>query len=976
MTHQQLKEQPSIGRPDPLRAFLDIIGSLWFAAVLMLLLIVSMGSATVYESMYGTEMALGMFYQSWWFIGLLWLLVVNVIVSIIVRYPFTRRNIGFLLTHLGIVLTLAGAEVTYLWGIDGRMGFAEGETVDRFRVPVETLTLVDTRNKAWAREDLNQYGLRGVQPVNNPAVSLQVDSFRVNIERYLPDARWVQETNAEGQTQWTVEEVSPPRETRTPMLLVHWSGGADSGELWVQKFRRVMVPEASGPYMLTYSDKELSLGFRMKLDQFHVGTYPGTGRPRSFESRVTIIDPQSGGTEQRLISMNNPTTYGGYTFYQASYQMGGGQRVSYLSVSRDPGQAPVYAGYFVTLAGMIIVLLTRISDHRRAVRVVAPAIDVRKTVTRTLPLVLVGLLAKSASAQATLPVNLNMNDIRGLVVQYDGRWAPLDTVARETVRKVTGEEFFEDHDPVELLLAWTFNPNQWMHEPLIDIGNAELRHELDLPAEKEQFSYDELARDPRLREIHRQALNLPPGQKPDPLQSKAGDIFEQLITLDSAFTNDLIRPIPNPTDANGAWSTIDMTAKPAADDLAAVQEAWRALGKAFLTDDEPAFAKASAQLEQALAALPAAYRPPTKLIKTELRYNALRPFHRAWMVMIAGAVLAALALIARRNWIEWLAIIVMIAGFAILTYGLYLRWQIAGRIPASNMFESLLFLSWGMGAFAILSMLVLSDRVVPLTASAMGALALVLAAELLDPFIHPVVPVLRDTIWMSIHVPIIMVSYSVLALAVLIAHVQLVAMAAAPGRRTIAEAIDRLHYWYVHVGAIMLLLGIITGSMWAASSWGRYWGWDPKEVWSLVAFLGYLTILHVRIDRQQVPLWAYVVAALLGGGVFVIVAPMLGQMTPNRMVAFGAIGVAMIVFVLGRGRFATAVKSIVAFWLIVMTYLGVNYVLGIGLHSYGFGTGAVAWKMMEVGGIDLAFVAACAAIYYLRRYAVARASCP
>ena len=226
---------------------------------------------------------------------------------------------------------------------------------------------------------------------------------------------------------------------------------------------------------------------------------------------------------------------------------------------------------------------------------------------------------------------------------------------------------------------------------------------------------------------------------------------------------------------------------------------------------------------------------------------------------------------------------------------------------------------------------------------------------------------LLDTIWMSIHVPIIMVSYAVLAVAVLIAHGQLLAMAAAPRRRDVAIAIDTLHYWYVLVGSLLLLAGIVTGSMWAASSWGRYWGWDPKEVWSLVAFLGYLAILHVNADHERTAPWAYAVAALFGIALFGLVAPMLGPLTPVNILALGSTAVAAVVFVVARGPFATAMKSILAFWLIIMTYVGVNYVLGTGLHSYAFGTGAVVWWMFLIGGVDLALVALCALIYLARR---------
>jgi ABC-type transport system involved in cytochrome c biogenesis permease subunit len=310
-----------------------------------------------------------------------------------------------------------------------------------------------------------------------------------------------------------------------------------------------------------------------------------------------------------------------------------------------------------------------------------------------------------------------------------------------------------------------------------------------------------------------------------------------------------------------------------------------------------------------------------------------------------------------------------------LTYGLMLRGTIAGRLPAANMFESLLFLSWGMGAFAILAIFFFRHRSVPLTASTMGALSLFLADTLpMNHFISPIAPVLMDTVWMSIHVPVIMVSYSVLALAVLIAHTQVVVMAAAPGRKKVIDSIDRVHYWYVSVGALLLFIGIVTGSMWAASSWGRYWGWDPKEVWSLIAFLGYMSIIHVHVNNEKIPRWAYGAGAVLGLAVFVLVLSKMAPFTVWSLLAFAAAGGAMVFFVSARGRLATAVKSILAFWMIIMTYVGVNYVLGIGLHSYGFGTGAIASRVFMIGTIDLSLVAVCSLIYLARIYKVSGAS--
>jgi len=142
--------------------------------------------------------------------------------------------------------------------------------------------------------------------------------------------------------------------------------------------------------------------------------------------------------------------------------------------------------------------------------------------------------------------------------------------------------------------------------------------------------------------------------------------------------------------------------------------------------------------------------------------------------------------------------------------------------------------------------------------------------------------------------------------------------AAAPGRGDLIAATDHLHHRFIQVGVILLTAGIVTGSMWGSASWGRYWGWDPKEVWSLIALLGYVAILHAR--------------------------------------ATGWIRV-----------FGTALCSTLAFWLIVMAYLGVNYVLGIGLHSYAFGKGSVVRWLLIFGCVQLALTGGVVAVYVTRR---------
>jgi len=574
----------------------------------------------------------------------------------------------------------------------------------------------------------------------------------------------------------------------------------------------------------------------------------------------------------------------------------------------------------------------------------------------------------ASTSTAMLPMTVDVAPIRELVVQHDGRWPPFDTLARDLIESVTGEPFYDGHDPVLLLLAMTFDRKTWETEPLISISNAELRQELSLPSDKTVYSYRDLLMHAPLRELSNKLAMKDPKAKLNPLESKVSMLNGKLGTLQQIFNDDVIRPIPDPSDAGGRWTSVSEKPTQATTQVAGAAAAWQQLRETFLADDGNGFAAASAKFVSAVTALPAAYRPTGKLIKTELWYNQFNPYRKAWWLLVAGAVLAALSMAVKQKWSDAVTAVVIAAGFATLSYGIWLRWDICGHIPSSNMFESLLFLSWGMALFAIVSMILIRQRLVLLTATSVAAIALMLSDILpIDGFIRPTTPVLLDTVWMAIHVPVIMVSYSVLALGVVIAHAQLITMAFMPSRRAWVSAIDTLHYWYIQVGSILLLTGIVTGSMWAASSWGRYWGWDPKEVWSLVALLGYLTILHVRIDTERVPKWAYGLGLAMAIGLFALVVPTLAPMSVGKLLGLGGAAVAMVVFVVAQGPFATAFKSILAFWLIIMTYVGVNYVLGIGLHSYGFGTGAVVKYMFRSGTIDLSFVMVCTVIYLLRR---------
>jgi cytochrome c-type biogenesis protein CcsB len=592
-----------------------------------------------------------------------------------------------------------------------------------------------------------------------------------------------------------------------------------------------------------------------------------------------------------MIQMNQPLYHGGYAFFQSSYQISGGREMSILQVSRDPGQGIVFWGYGLLVFGMIVVLVTRIAQSRGAGaqmgRIGLAVPPARRPPAGTAAGAMLAALGLLAAAAATAPATARAADavpaavvekLRRLPVQHDGRTMPFDTQARDAVRTVTGQRAWQGIDPVAMVISWTTDAQAWTDRALVPIG-GDIADIVGLHRGTRRASYNTLLSSERLREAmghaaQRQQME----QKPGPQDKHLLKLNERLGTLDEYLNGAAIRAIPA-SDPVAEWTVPSGANTPAA----------------------------YADVEAMVRPTAPAFYPSKAAIEREIRYNAANPTQIAWLLLLPAAIAAGMTLGGDRWKLSWVAWICLVLGFAVMTWGIAVRWQVAERIPASNMYESMLFLGWGVGLFGVVSIL-FRNRMLIFNASAMCALVMILLDRLpMDPFIRPMPPVLSGTPWLAIHVPIIMVSYSVFAIATFLAHMVVGAALFAPADRTRAERWSSLLYWYLVVGSILLIAGILTGSIWAASSWGRYWGWDPKEVWSLVAFLAYMAILHARVDGQI-------------------------------------------------GSFGVAVSSIVAFWTILMTYLGVNFVLASGLHSYGFGSTSMVNVMLVIAALEATFL--------------------
>jgi cytochrome c-type biogenesis protein CcsB len=278
------------------------------------------------------------------------------------------------------------------------------------------------------------------------------------------------------------------------------------------------------------------------------------------------------------------------------------------------------------------------------------------------------------------------------------------------------------------------------------------------------------------------------------------------------------------------------------------------------------------------------------------------------VLYLLGFLVILLFGFSERPWGYAVGVGLVAAGFVCHSVGLGTRWIIADRAPVSDMYESLVFMGWGAIALGLIAEAVNRKRFLALSAGLMGFVCLAFAENLpIDSGINPLVPVLAHTYWLSVHVMTVMLSYSAFALAMVLGHVMLFVEVFQKGRIPLLRTLAQLLYKTLQVGVLFLAAGIIFGAVWANESWGRYWGWDPKETWSLITFFVYLAIIHARFAG-----WLRF--------------------------------------------FGLAATAVLGFLAVVMTYYGVNFILAAGMHAYGFSEGGQFWVALYAV-LEIAIVA-------------------
>lgn len=673
---------------------------------------------------------------------------------------------------------------------------------------------------------------------------------------------------------------------------------------------------------LSYGSKKYELPFSITLNDFIADKYPGTEYSYSaFKSKLTVNDSEKEFYDYDVF-MNHVLDHKGYRFFQASFDPD--EKGTILSVNHDWwGTWITYVGYFMLYFGLIAILFngnTRFASLKKMLK----KIKVHKS---SLSVVLIILMSVVGIAQSDPHISTSKKQLDSiiianvvdkahaakfakLIIQDDGRMKPVHTYASELLRKISRKNSYEGLDANQVFLSMTEFPRVWAEVPFIYLkrGNDSLRKVLGVPADAKVFSLLDLfdahgnnKLEPYLEEATKKT-------NPNQFEKDFIKTYESVFLLNQALSGGILKIFPKPDDENNKWvSYLELNEAnfKGMDSVATrtiLPAYFQTLAKARKTGDYSQAEEILDGLNKFQKKFGSAVMPSERKINAEIFYNKVNIFNRLYKYFTLVGILMFLFIIWRilkENRI--LNVLVKVCKYSILvffilmTLGLAARWYISGHAPWSDAYESIIYVAWATVLFGLIFGRK-SDLTIASTAFVAAIILWVANQNWLDPSIANLQPVL-DSYWLMIHVAVIVASYGPFTLGMILGATSLLLMLLTTKKNFVKmdlniKELTVITEMSLTVGLVMLAIGNFLGGQWANESWGRYWGWDPKETWALISIMIYAFVIHSRL-------------------------------VPGL-----------------RGRWFFNVTAIFAYASIMMTYFGVNFYLS-GLHSYASGDAPV-----------------------------------
>ena len=685
-------------------------------------------------------------------------------------------------------------------------------------------------------------------------------------------------------------------------------------------------------FTFVLGSKAYETPFSITLNDFIADKYPGTEKSYSaFKSKVTVT--QGNQKQDAEIYMNHILDYGGFRFFQASFDPD--EQGTVLSVNHDFwGTTITYIGYFLLYFGLMAILFakkTRFADLKRKLE------NVKRKKEKLLSVFLLFFIWNTNAQhnhQAVQKINFKDSILKynipekqaakfgRLVIQDDGgRMKPINTFSSELLRKVSHNDSYEGMNSDQVFVSMKLFPFAWIEVPLVYIksGNDSIRKIIGVNSDEKLIPFKKFFDEkgnyklaPYLDEAYKAA-------NPNQFEKDFVETDKKVNLLNSALFGSILKIYPVPGDKGNKWvSNLELT-QSTGTALDTIKQAFpyylESLVLANRTKDYTMANTLLLGIEKFQHKYGKSVMPSDEKIDYEILYNKYDVFKKLpyWYIGISALmfVLVILQIFKDRKIfrisINILHVLIGVL-FLVHTLGLIARWYISGHAPWSNAYESIIYVAWATMFFGLAF-----DRKSKLTvASSAFVTAMILTAAYanwIDPQIANLQPVL-NSYWLMIHVAVIVASYGPFALGFILGSVSLILMLFTNKENKKKMELNIKELTYINemsltVGLVMLTIGNFLGGQWANESWGRYWGWDPKETWALISIMIYAFVIHARLIPKMDNKWLF------------------------------------------------SVMSMFAFVSILFTYYGVNFHL-VGLHSYASGEAkSLSWIWLTLGGIAL-----------------------
>ena len=694
-------------------------------------------------------------------------------------------------------------------------------------------------------------------------------------------------------------------------------------------------------FRLKYGSKQFQIPFSVKLRDFQLERYPGSMSPKSYASEITVIDGEE--VFDFKIFMNHVLDHKGYRFFQSSYNDTGQVEQTFLSVNYDrAGTWTSYIGYFLLFFGLIWSVFdknTRFASLRKTLKKVKK----KKAKLSMVILLVTGLsFAQSTHDQQYKTIDSiievqtsskeHAKEFGKLVIQDEGgRMKPLNTFASELLRKVSKKDTYLDMDANQVVVSMLTNPRAWYFAPFIYIkkDNTKVRDLIGIPHDQKYARFSDFFTEKGVYKLTDEVSSAHKKKIKDKYEESILNIDGRTNLLFGALGGSIFKFFPLPDDPNNKWFSfveVRHAGFKGEDSLYVSNILPLYAGQVVAATKSNDYKEADQYLESIhkfQRKYGAAVVPSERKVELELFYNEYDIFKSLFAYYMYASLLMFIVVIVNifnSNKVVNLLIKVcsgiIVALFVYQTIGLGIRWYISGHAPWSNGYESMIYVAWATMLFGLIF-----GKRSPLTLAATtfvtSMLLMVAHWNWMDPSIGNLVPVL-DSYWLMVHVAIIVASYGPFTISMILGMLALILyiFTNKKNKKKMNLAINEItsiNEMSLMIGLILLTIGNFLGGIWANESWGRYWGWDPKETWALISIIIYSFVLHMRI-------------------------------IPGL-----------------KSKFTFNMISVFSFTTILMTYLGVNHLLS-GLHSYAQGESAEipdqiwGWLIISLILTILAFV--------------------